>query len=478
MKRFLVLAVLSVLLSQAFGAANAAPRLFVVVSVDQMRAAYLTPSTGAYTGGLARLQREGFVYDNARHLHVPTETGPGHAVILTGRFPDTTGIAANHWFDRAAGSATYCVADSVHGLGPEHLWGYTLGDALKARDAESRVVSVSLKDRAAILLGGKRPDAALWYSSKTGEFTTSSYYARPSWLDKFNRRLREKGEPLHDAATGYYSAIARTPEADRMVLELALEAARRYKLGRDGHPDILAVSFSATDYIGHHFDADSPEMAEQLRRLDGALGELLEGLERQAGRGSVDAALTADHGAPAHARQAKRVGWADLEAAVERALQYDFPARQRWLLDFEYPLLYLNRAQALALGLDWRQFLAQAAKRLAALDGMAAAYLPDDLDLNEPFAAQYGRGFTPGRTGDIVLRPKEGVVVVDPPDVLDHGTPYDYDSTVPLVFWGPDFKAGRSSETVRVADLAPTAGAVLGVPFMPLPDSRVLPVLK
>jgi predicted AlkP superfamily pyrophosphatase or phosphodiesterase len=471
------LAVLSALLSSGV-AASAAPKLLLIVSVDQMRAAYLTPSSGAYTGGLARLQREGFVYDNARHLHVPTETGPGHAVILTGRFPDTTGIAANHWFDRSSGSATYCVADSVFGLGPEHLWGYTLGDALKARDPESRVVSVSLKDRAAILLGGKRPDAALWYSSKTGEFTTSSYYRTPSWLGKFNHRLRDAGEPLHSGTTAYWSKIAATPEADRMVLELALEAAKRFKLGRDEHPDILAVSFSATDYIGHRYDADSPEMAEQLRRLDDALGRLMEGAERLAGGGRVDLVLTADHGAPQHARRGKRVGWEDLEAAVERALQFDFPAKQRWLLDFEYPLLYLNRAQAQALGLDWRQFLAQAAKRLAALDGMAAAYIPDQLDPHDPFAAQYARGYAPGRTGDIVLRPQEGVVVVDPPDVLDHGTPYDYDATVPLVFWGPDFKTGRSSETARVADLAPTAGAVLGVPFSPLPDSRVLPVLK
>src|SRR5206468_4077898 len=119
-------------------------------------------------------------------------------------------------------------------------------------------------------------DAALWYSSKLGGFTTSSYYARPGWLDKFNRGLRAKGEPLHDATTSYLSDIARTPEADRMVLELALEAARRFKLGRDEHTDILAVSFSATDYIGHRYDADSPEMAARLLRLVRTLGELLE----------------------------------------------------------------------------------------------------------------------------------------------------------------------------------------------------------
>jgi predicted AlkP superfamily pyrophosphatase or phosphodiesterase len=438
----------------------------------------MTPSSGTYTGGLARLQREGYVFEDARHVHAPTETGPGHAVISTGRFPGTNGIVGNNWFDRRLGSSTYCVADSVYGLGPELLWGYALGDALKAKDSESRVVSVSLKDRAAILLGGKKPDAALWYSSKLGAFRTSSYYQEPKWLGKFNRRLREKGEPLRDATTTYQVEIARTPEADRMVLELALEAAKRFKLGRDDHPDILFVSFSATDYIGHRYGPDSPQMDEQLRRLDGLLGELLDGAERQAGRGRVDLILTADHGAHPHPREAKRFTYDEIGASIERALQYDFPVKGRWLIDNAFPNLYFDRDLARRTGLDWRVFLREAAKRVEALDGIAKVYIPGELDAADPYAAVYARSLAPGRSGDLVARPSENTIIYDPPDIGEHGTPYEYDYHVPLVFWGPDAKTGRSTDTVRVADLAPTAAALLGFSFKPEPDSRVLPALK
>ena len=475
----LLTALLAAVLAAAGHAATTPPRLLVVVAVDQMRASYLVPSSGTYAGGLARLQREGFVFEDARHVHVPTETGPGHAVISTGRFPGTTGIVGNDWYDRAAGTVTYCVADSLHGFGPEHLWGYTLGDALKARDPESRVVSVSLKDRAAILMGGKRPDAALWYSSKLGAFRTSPYYQEPSWLGKFNRRLREKGEPLRDATTAYQVEIARTPEADRMVLELALEAARRFDLGGDSHPDILFVSFSATDYIGHRYGPDSPQMEEQLRRLDLTLGDFLDGLEKQAGRGRVDVILTADHGAHPHPSSARRVTYEQMGAAIERVLQYDFPVKGRWLLDNEFPNLWFDRELARRSGMDWRVLLREAAKRVETVDGVAKAFIPDELDAaSDPYAAAYARSMAPGRSGDLVVRPVENLIVYDPPDIGEHGTPYEYDARVPLVFWGPDAKTGRSSDTVRVADLAPTAAALLGFSFMPQPDSRVLPALK
>jgi predicted AlkP superfamily pyrophosphatase or phosphodiesterase len=469
--------ILNLLLALA-SAASAAPRLLVVVSVDQMRAAYLSPSSGTYSAGLARLQREGFVFADARHLHVPTETAPGHAVILTGRAPASHGIVGNAWYDAVRGRSSYCVEDSVHGRGPEHLQGYTLGDVLKARDRESRVVSVAGKDRAAILLGGWKADAALWYSGKSGEFVTSTYYERPGWLDKFNRGLRDEGQPLHGATTAYLSAVVRTPEYDRMVLRLALEAARRFKLGRDEHPDVLAVGFSATDYIGHRHGSESAQMAEQLARLDGALGELLEGLEDLVGRGELVLALTADHGAPPDSRALKKLPWSGMPALVERALQFDYPVQGSWVLGVEFPNVYLSREKARAAGLEWRQFLRQAARRLSTLDGIESAFVSDELDPSAPDAAAYERSRFPGRTGDVILRPRRGVVVGDDEDAQEHGSPYEYDASVPLVFWGAGVASGRSTGTVRVADLAPTAASLLGFEFKPEPESRVLPVSK
>ena len=184
------LLVLSLLLASA--GAQAAVRLGVVVVVDQMRPEYLDRSD-LPDGGFRRLRREGAVFTNARHLHIPTETGPGHAALSTGRGPAVHGIVANDWYDRSTGSETYCVQDSVYGIGPEHLRGPTLADALKANDPRTRVFAVSGKDRGAVLLGGRKADVVLWFDRVKGEFTTSSYYRRPSWLAAFNAELKKAG---------------------------------------------------------------------------------------------------------------------------------------------------------------------------------------------------------------------------------------------------------------------------------------------
>ena len=272
--------VLISLLFSTLASAAAQPRLYVVVVVDQMRADYLrnSTSTAPYVAGLKRLASEGLVFDQAHHTHATLETGPGHAVILFGRLPDSTGIICHAWYDVDQGKEVYCVDDSLHGKGLENFVGYTLPDALKARLPQSKVVSVSIKDRAAIFMGGRRSDATLWYSRPAGAFVTSTYSARPAWLDRFNESLKKKGGMLAGATTTYQDQIVYTPEADSMLLALALEAAKRFKLGRDDSPDILAVSFSATDYVGHRYGPDSAPMRVQLQRLDRTLGALLDGL--------------------------------------------------------------------------------------------------------------------------------------------------------------------------------------------------------
>lgn len=447
----------------------AKPKLLVVVSVDQMRADYLERG---FTQGFKRLKDEGAVYTNAFHDHVPTETGPGHAAILTGQRPGRTGIVGNDWWDRALGREVYVVYDSVHGLGPEHLLAYTLGDALKAADPESRVVSVSVKDRAAILMGGKRPDAALWYDRKTGHLTTSSYYQRPRWLEKLDRRLHRKGGPLESAATpeGAEELVYHS-SADAAVLLLAEEALSRFALGRDEHPDILAVGFSATDYVGHRNGFEGPEMSEHLRLLDGTVAELLAAAERAAGKGNFDLVLTADHGVTprpedprGQAQHVKRVMFDDLGAEVEKQLQGDYPSKEPWVVN-DYPNLYLSTTNWRGTGLDWRALQRHAAKLAERAPDVAKAYVPGEIDPGEPFAAVYERSVLPGRSGDLVIRVKEGVLVTDRPTGADHGTPYENDRRVPLIFWGPDFLPGTHGEPTPVVDLAPTCAALLGVPL-------------
>ncbi|MBI5630887.1 MAG: alkaline phosphatase family protein [Elusimicrobia bacterium] len=443
----------------------AMPRMVVVVSVDQMRADYLDRFAGKYRSGLKRLREEGAVFSQAYHAHTPSETGPGHAVIMTGQFPERTGIVGNEWRD-SSGSMTYVVADSLHAIGPEHLLSYTVGDALKAKDGRALVVCLSLKDRAAVLMGGKKADLALWFDKGGKEFTTSSYYALPSWLEAFNRKF----------APEISGDFLDTPASDRLLLDLTEEALKRLPLGKDSIPDILAVSFSGTDYVGHRYGPDSPQIENQMLSLDALLGELLDRLKAKVGAGRFDLVLTSDHGvAPVpespegKALQGRRVLWKNLEAALELALEWNIPAgkdsSRRWVLGFSYPNLYLNLDLAKKLGLEPSAFLRRAARALRSVDGMAAVYIPGELDPSDPYAEIYRRSFMPGRSGDLMLRVAPGVVLTDRTAGSDHGTPYDYDAHVPLIFWGPDFKSGRFEERALVADLAPTVAELLEVKF-------------
>ena len=466
------LALLSILLGAGPPAAWAAPRLIVVISVDQMRADFL--DRAPYQGGLKTL-KEGAVFTDAHHVHVPTETGPGHSVILTGRFPATTGIVGNDWYDRALGRRMYVVEDSVHGKGPEHLQGYTLGDALKAKDPLSKVVSISLKDRSAILMAGKRPDAVLWLDRKAGGFATSGYYgARPAWLDAYNAMLRTPGAPLDSGTTEQFRNALTSPVGDAMLRDLVKEVLERYELGHDEHTDILAVSFSAPDYVGHEFGPDSPEMGVQLAALDQVLADVLAQAEARAGKAGLDVVLTADHGVlpvpeSAQGRQlkARRISEARFLAAVESTLQTLAPVPgRRWLLAANFPHLYLDRSLAGPKKLDWPSFLGQAAKALLGVDGVAQVYVPGAWPAADPYSDVFQRSYFPDRSGDLLVRLAPGVLPSDDYAVgTSHGAPYEYDTHVALVFWGPDFKPGVYKAKAEVADIAPTLGMLLGLDY-------------
>ena len=475
--------------------AAAVPRLLVVLSVDQMRADYLDRYSGKFTSGFKILFETGAVLTSARHDHVPTETAPGHAAILTGRTPDRHGIVGNDWFDRATGKETYCVSDEVHGKGPQNLEAYTLGDILKSKSPKSLVVSFSLKDRAAILMGGHKADAAVWWDKSKGEFVTSSYYARPAWLDDFNAKLKVPGGPLAGAPTTFFSKLLDTPKADRLLLDLVERAILEYPLGEDEATDILIVGFSGTDYVGHTYGPDSKQMSQQLLALDGEIGELLKVLGSKNG---VAVALTADHAVmplPESAWgkevKAKRLMDKDLQAAAEKALQALQPAPgQNWVLGLSMPNLFVNRELARSRGLDWGLWLRQAAQAVGKLDGLSYAYvagevravaapqapipgMADPRPVEQRFAAEHERSFFPGRSGDLLLLARENVLIAFDKTGTTHGTPYDYDARVPMIFWGADFNTGLYAAPARVTDFAPTLGAALGVPFEPARGSRV-----
>jgi predicted AlkP superfamily pyrophosphatase or phosphodiesterase len=318
--------------------------LVLVLSIDQMRFDYLTRFNSLYKGGLRRLLDQGAVFTSAKYRHANTETGPGHSVILSGRHASHSGIVANTWYDPLLKKSINVVDDPVQqpvggkgrGASPTNFIGFTVGDVLKRDSPQSKVVGVSMKDRSAILMAGRRADAAYWFENEGGNFITSTYYmaTAPEWLNQWNARkyadqysgkLWERLLPDEkvyekyagpDAVEGewdrkditfphrirqapplkgYYEDFRRTPFADEMVLQAALEAMKAHRLGEDAVTDILAVGFSATDVIGHTYGAESHEAMDQLLRLDQTLQKLFEEVDRRVGLAQTWVVLSADH---------------------------------------------------------------------------------------------------------------------------------------------------------------------------------------
>ncbi|HET7233630.1 MAG TPA: alkaline phosphatase family protein, partial [Longimicrobium sp.] len=317
------------------------PRLLVFITVDQLRPDYLTRWPGQLTGGLARLYGGGAVFTDAHQDHAVTETAPGHASTLSGRFPRSTGIVSNEY--GVADPQTRLVTMDSVGASPFRFRGGTLTDWLRVKDARTRALSVSRKDRGAILPMGRAHQTVLWYAPN-GTFTTSTYYADtlPAWVQRFNaRRLPQsyaghRWTPLLDAsayperddvaveaggndnvfphvvpagAADAAWALTQFPVMDQLTLGLAMEGLRAMDLGRGPATDVLAISLSTTDAVGHRYGPDSRELHDQVIRLDRMLGAFLDSLYAVRDPRTLIVALTADHGVqpypevadPAHA---------------------------------------------------------------------------------------------------------------------------------------------------------------------------------
>jgi predicted AlkP superfamily pyrophosphatase or phosphodiesterase len=357
-------------------AVPAKPSLVVVISVDQMRADYLDrfrPWFGK--DGFNRFLERGAVWPEARHRHATTFTGPGHAAIGTGLDPRHSGIVANRWYDRETGRSVYCVEDrrarwvgagdklpsekDVLPASPVLLNGDSLGDRMKERNPESRVVGVALKDRAAVLMAGRKANAAVWFEERVARFVTSDYYAKAGELlppveetrrffaDPAHKRWelssrilaadleRVTFDPpeLYDAkgASADYRPtfphelrtekdVVSSPWGDVLLLDLARRVIRQLELGGRSAPDVLFVGLSSLDYYGHMFGPDSKEVADGVVRLDGELEKFFGWLDAQVGRERVLIFLTADHGVQplpevVRAKQKKEKGQADYYSA-------------------------------------------------------------------------------------------------------------------------------------------------------------------
>ncbi|MBI4347730.1 MAG: alkaline phosphatase family protein [Elusimicrobia bacterium] len=450
------------------------PLLLVVVVVDQFRPDQFE-RLAAGSGGFARLSKGGFVFSRARHTHTPLETCPGHAALSTGLLPARSGITGNEWWDHDRAAGRSCSDDPLFGKGPAQFLEYTLSDAIRAREPESRAVCVTLKDRAAVALCGRSPHAAVWYDKNAGTLATSPYYgALPAWA---------KTDPVAADPDGFRFSTA----SDALLAETAKRALKSLRLGLGQATDVLAVSFSAPDYVGHRYGPDSEEVARHHDALDTVLAGLLDALDRHGAPYRL--VLTSDHGigpspvnAAGRAAGARMLPKAALARAAEDALAARFPlaaGEGPWVLAVESTNLALNRLLAKSKGLPLQALRQEAARGLGKLPGLAAAYpaqdLADGLFAGRPYAEVLANSWHPARGGDVLFALAE-LYEIDWADgyAAQHGQPHASDQRVPLVFYGAGIEPGRSDREVAIVDVAPTLARLLGFDFPDRPQGAPL----
>ena len=493
------------------------PRLVVWLVVDQGRGDGADRLGSALAeDGLRRFKEDGAWFTDARYRHMSTWTASGHATLATGAYPHRHGVAANYWFEGGA-RAEAADGDAFIAGAPSGLWVSTLGDELHLADASSRVVSVSLKDRAAIVMGGDRSDGTYWLDTQAGRFVGRGRGgAAAPWVTAFNasgavdapfgstwetrlpREILEASGPdacdsetdalglgrtfphpvrggLDAPGPAYYKTLLRVPQGTGLLLDFALAAVDGEGLGGDDAPDVLFVSVSTTDYAGHFYGLQSWEYLELIADLDQRLGPFVKALERRVGRGRVGLVLSADHGGPPIAEcipdriDGGRVGYNQVTQAVEDALIHRFGLHGEeggvtsdggWVVGFEPPGLWLD----IPPGVDAAAVKAEASRALLALPGIA-----DVCDTDAPagpWAEACELATVKGRAPQLMIINRPYFTFADEAYGglgTTHGSPNAYDARILLGMWGPGIRPQVRRGTEDPARMAATVASWLGV---------------
>ena len=515
------------------------PKLIVGIVVDQMRADYLQRFAPNFSeGGFMRLMRQGVTVANTHYNYIPTYTGPGHASVYSGTTPATHGIIANDWYDRNLGKAVYCAEDtSVQVLGsnrgdaasPHRLLATNISDELKLSTArKAKVVGVSLKDRGAVMPAGHLADGAYWYNWNDGSINSSTWYAQqlPQWAQEFNRQnladeyLKNtwdlflpaekytasgpddqpyerifKGKetatfpynlPELSKSNNPYSLLAYTPWGNTLVTEMALAALQGENLGQDDTPDLLAVSYSSTDIIGHGFGLRSKELEDVYIRLDREIERLLKELDNQVGEGNYLLFLTADHAAadvPQYFIDERiPAGYYDDEETAKQTnafLQKKY-GEGKWVEWAENYQIYLNQQLIVEKGLSLAKVQEEVAEFVLGFPGVVDAIPASAMRYNEYSFGLRNKlqlGYYQPRSGDVLL--------ILPPEWIhrmtygtSHGSGYNYDTHVPLLFYGWQVPEGvRITREQKITDIAPTVSFMVGIPLPSGSIGRPIPEL-
>jgi predicted AlkP superfamily pyrophosphatase or phosphodiesterase len=499
--------IIAVLLAVSAQAASK-PKLVVAIIVDQFRYDYMTRFDGDYHDGLRKLHDSGAFFTDAHEAHFPTVTAVGHAAFLSGSTPAIDGIIGNEWFDRESGKTVTSVSDGATrllggnggtGSSPKRLVVTTLGDEIKATGpADTEVIGISLKDRAAILPAGHAANAAYWFESESGQFVTSTYYmqALPAWVQAFNKSdaagkyasMKWESYRTLPSVMGkpYYEAMIATPYGNDMLEAFAEDALKEEHLGRHSGTDVLAVSFSSNDLLGHQVGPDAPEVRDMCIQTDRVLGRLLRAVEAEAGAGNYVVVFTSDHGVAPKPEEltkrgipAGRFSPAEVSQAIEGALTEKY-GPGKWIVGSAEMAPYLDhellREKHASLA-DAEEIAADAVRKLPYIFRVyTSAQLEHENLAGDPIGVLIERGYYRGRSADLFIVQKPYWLASK--DGTSHGTPFSYDTHVPVIFLGPGVRAGRYDENVRTADIAPTLAALLGVNTPSGSVGRVLPIIE
>ena len=499
------------------------PRLVVALVVDQMRWDFLYRYEDRYgDGGFRRLMREGFSFHNAYINYMPSMTAVGHASIFTGAVPAVHGIIGNEWPDQNRDLTHYCTTDSattqvgapsgMPGMSPKNLKATTIGDELLLfNNFRSKVIAVSLKDRAAILPGGHKPTGAFWYDDKSGQMVTSSWYASvlPEWVQSFNkaalgdRLMAQPWQPLYPVTTYWKSSadsvtwerlfkggrssafphavdtlyrkdkgiIRSTPAGNTFIFSFAREAVRSNGLGQDAYTDLLTINCASTDYIGHHFGPNSVEMEDAFLRLDRDLEAFMHFLDGAVGKKNYLLVLTADHGGSHSIGYLQSLnypaGWLkgkEKQKALNELLFSKYGVKNlvkniyNYQVYFDLPLVAAHR-------LDLEKIKKTAVQALRQSEGVLFVADMENLDeavLPGEIRRMLVNGYHARLSGQLTIVPEAGWFD-GPVQGTTHGTWNPTDTHIPLIFMGWKVGRGASDQKVAITDIAPTLAALLRI---------------
>ncbi len=537
--RYIALLFLTLFFSTGFAQNNSSSnktKLVIGIVVDQMRYDYLTRFEDKYgDGGFKRLMYQGFNCKNNHYNYIPTYTGPGHASIYTGTTPKYHGIISNQWYDKETKKEVYCASDDkVRPVGsesdddkmsPRRMLSTTFADENRLfTQMQGKSIGISIKDRGAILPAGHTANAAYWFhGSGIGKWVTSSYYMEtlPKWVEDFNSRKNiesylktwntlydistytESGEDLNTYERGFvgketatlpydlkalkddnwgYSIIKSSPYGNTLTTDFALAAIQGEDLGQDNITDVLTISYSSTDYIGHNFGVNSKEVQDTYVRLDKDIERLLNTLDTEVGRGEYVVFLTSDHGAvnvPSYLQSVNiPAGYTD-NTKTKQDFSF-FMATQFLSMDLVENVsnnqVFLNRQKLKELDLDLstiQDAIVDEVISYAHIDKAYSAKTMQTANFTHGIEYLLQNGYNQKRSGDVLVVNIPAHISYDRTGST-HGSGLNYDTHVPLLFYGNGIRQGNTVNRTEITDIAPTISALLGISFPNSATGKVL----